>query len=276
MRILAFDTATPATTVALALSDGRVISRRHDPATGERPGHQSLLLTLAVELLDEAGFGFAQLERIAVGVGPGTFTGLRIGVATARALAQAHEIPLVGVSTLHALALGAVEPTAPAGPAGAREHAAPATGPVAAPAGLATTPTAATPPAPPAPIVLAVIDARRGEAFAGAWETGDVYEPAAVPLLAPAALAPDALVAAVKGLAAAPLGVGDGALRFRDQLEAAGVTVPADDSPLHRVDAAAHCRLGAAMEPVGRDEVLPAYLRLPDAELALRQRERGA
>jgi tRNA threonylcarbamoyladenosine biosynthesis protein TsaB len=235
MRILAFDTATPATTVALALPDGSVRSRRHDPGAGERPGHQSLLLTLAVELLDEAGIGFAQLDRLAVGVGPGTFTGLRIGVATARALSQAHELPLVGVSTLQALALGEGETET----------------------------------------VLAVLDARRGEAFAAAWPSAQTADPAAVPLLAPAALTPGALSAAVAQLPGAVLGVGDGALRFRDQLEAAGVTVPADDSPSHRVDAAAHCRLGAAMEPVARDEVLPAYLRLPDAELALRRREQG-
>ncbi|ADB51317.1 tRNA (adenosine(37)-N6)-threonylcarbamoyltransferase complex dimerization subunit type 1 TsaB [Conexibacter woesei] len=237
MRILAFDTATPATTVALALPDGRTLSRRHDPGPGERPGHQALLLSFAVELLDEAGTDFAALDRLAVGLGPGTFTGLRIGVATARALAQAHDLPLVGVSTLHSLAAGA---------AGA---------------------------APTRQTVLAVLDARRGEAFAAAWPRADAADPAATPLLAPAALTPDVLSDAVAALPAAPLGVGDGALRFREQLEAAGVDVPADGSPLHRVDAVVHCKLGAALEPVAWDAVLPTYLRLPDAELALRRRE---
>jgi tRNA threonylcarbamoyladenosine biosynthesis protein TsaB len=91
-------------------------------------------------------------------------------------------------------------------------------------------------------------------------------------LLAPAALAPEALVSALAALPVAPLAVGDGALRFREQLEAAGAVVPADGSALHLVDAVAHCRLGAALDPVARDEVVPAYLRLPDAELALRRR----
>lgn len=254
MTILAFDTATPATTVALALDGGRLLSRRHDPAAGERPGHQELLLAHVVALLEEAGLALSQLDRVAVGVGPGTFTGLRIGVATARALAQAHDLPLVPVSTLHALAeQAAADEGASAGETG---DTAPADPP---------TPKSERP-------LLAVLDARRGEAFAAAWAAADARDPRATPLLAPAALAPEALVAAVGALPAAPLAVGDGALRFREQLEAAGAVVPADGSPLHRVDAVAHCRLGAALEPVARDEVVPAYLRLPDAELALRRR----
>jgi tRNA threonylcarbamoyladenosine biosynthesis protein TsaB len=68
------------------------------------------------------------------------------------------------------------------------------------------------------------------------------------------------------------LAVGDGAVRFRAELEAAGALVPADDSPAHRVDAAVHARLAAAMEPDAPETVIPAYLRLPDAELALRAR----
>ena len=107
VRILAFDTATRATTVALELADGELLEARDDPAPGERPRHAATLLPLADELLDRAGLGFADLELIAVGIGPGTFTGLRIGIATARALAQALSIPIVGVSTLQSLALNA-------------------------------------------------------------------------------------------------------------------------------------------------------------------------
>jgi tRNA threonylcarbamoyladenosine biosynthesis protein TsaB len=104
MRILALDTATTATTVALA--DGEaVLERRDDPPAGTRPRHTSRLLPLVAELLEQAGWAWGDLDRVAVGIGPGTFTGLRIGVATARALAQARGLELVGVSTLESLSL---------------------------------------------------------------------------------------------------------------------------------------------------------------------------
>jgi tRNA threonylcarbamoyladenosine biosynthesis protein TsaB len=240
MQLLAFDTATPATAVALALADGQILARSHQPAAGQRPGHATELLTLAAALLEEAGIGWSELDRLAVGVGPGTFTGLRIGVATARALAQAHALPLVPVSTLRALAAGA------------------------AASADATTPAT----------TLAVLDARRGEAFAAAWAPGQAADARAEPLHAPAALTPQALGALAAALkrAGSLLAVGDGAVRFRDELEAVGAVVPADGSAAHLVDAAVHCRLAAAMEPVARDAVVPAYLRLPDAELALRAR----
>jgi tRNA threonylcarbamoyladenosine biosynthesis protein TsaB len=59
--------------------------------------------------------------------------------------------------------------------------------------------------------------------------------------------------------------VGDGAIRFRTELEAAGVIVTADDAPEHRVRAAGLCRLAADGSPVDRDALVPHYVRLPDA-----------
>jgi tRNA threonylcarbamoyladenosine biosynthesis protein TsaB len=108
------------------------------------------------------------------------------------------------------------------------------------------------------PLVLAVLDARRGEAFAAAWHGGALVLPAA-------ALAPEALVERVGALGGTALAVGDGAVRFRGPLEAAGALVPPDEDGAHRLRAEHVCRLGAAGNPIDRDALLPDYLREPDA-----------
>ena len=135
MILLGFDTATRATSVALRLDDGSTLQARDDPAPDAHPGHATRLLGMADELLERAGIGWSALGGIAVGLGPGRFTGLRVGVATARGLAQSLSVELVGVSTLRALArpaLGACESEG----------------------------------------VLAVIDALRGEVFAAGYAAG--------------------------------------------------------------------------------------------------------
>jgi tRNA threonylcarbamoyladenosine biosynthesis protein TsaB len=92
--ILGFDTATAATAVAVWAPDGLAVERRDDPPPGERPNHAARLLVLVEEALAAAGGGWDEVERLAVGVGPGGFTGLRLGIATARALAQARDLPV--------------------------------------------------------------------------------------------------------------------------------------------------------------------------------------
>jgi tRNA threonylcarbamoyladenosine biosynthesis protein TsaB len=227
--LLGFDTATPATAVALRLDDGSGAERRDDPPPGAHPGHATRLLTLAAELLEACEVEWSRLQRIAVGVGPGTFTGLRVGVATARGLAQALGAELVGVSSLQTLAAGAAD---------------------AAQDGR----------------VLAVLDARRGEIFVGAYEAA---APAPRELAAPRAVAPAELAAALP--AAGPwLAVGDGSVRYRAELESAGAVVPDDASPLHLISAAALCELAEPASPAAALElVTPDYIRRPDAEIAL-------
>lgn len=228
MTVLAFDTATAATVVGLQLSGGEALEARHDPAPGERPGHAECVLVLVAEVLERAQVGLAEVTRFGVGVGPGSFTGLRIGVATGRGLAQATGAELVGVSSLAALAAGA--PAAAGRP------------------------------------VLAVLDARRGEVFAAAWEDGE-------PRLAARPWGPSELaVEVVATMDPRPLAVGDGALRFRAELESAGAVIPPDDQPAHRVGAGSLCRLALAAEAGDPGAVLPQYGRLPDAEIAQRQR----
>jgi tRNA threonylcarbamoyladenosine biosynthesis protein TsaB len=95
---LAFDTATGAATSAL-VEDGEVL--------GERVSRAQTLLEDVDALLRQAGAHPSDLDRLAVGLGPGSFTGVRIGLAVARGLALSLDLPGAGVSTLDALAAGA-------------------------------------------------------------------------------------------------------------------------------------------------------------------------
>src|SRR5690349_20826223 len=106
--LLGFDTSTNATSVALLPANGSApVEDDADPAALlGRPGHAAELMPAVDRVLRGAGVTYRDLEAIAVGVGPGTFTGLRIGVATARALAHAAKIPLKPVGSLSALAAG--------------------------------------------------------------------------------------------------------------------------------------------------------------------------
>lgn len=260
MIVLGIDTATAATVVGLTLPDGSTLHARDDPTGEQRPGHATRLLPLANGLLAEAGLAWDELERIAVGVGPGTFTGLRIGIATARGLSQSLGVTLVGVSSLRALAHGVYDHAARETASSAREAAAreadtrrneAAENVIGACDGIG---------------VLAVIDAMRGEVFAAAYDdTGE--------LLAPRALHPDAIGdlferAFINTNLERWVAVGDGVARYRDAFELPGVLVPAAHSDLHRIQARAICALGA-LASEGDGPVVPDYRRRPDAEIAL-------
>jgi tRNA threonylcarbamoyladenosine biosynthesis protein TsaB len=100
MRILALDTCLPACSAAV-LDRNSILASASEPMV---KGHQERLATMAREVMQAAGLDFADLDRIGVTVGPGSFTGLRVGVAFAKGLAAALGKPCVGVGTLEALA----------------------------------------------------------------------------------------------------------------------------------------------------------------------------
>jgi tRNA threonylcarbamoyladenosine biosynthesis protein TsaB len=134
MVVLGVDSATADAVVGVT-ADGEVVREAQvDPGPNGRPRHSQVLLP-EIERSVEAAGGWKAIDRIAVGIGPGSFTGLRIGIATARALAQARDVPIVPVGSLVSLGRGIL--------AGGVEG---------------------------SPLALPVIDARRGEAFAALLE----------------------------------------------------------------------------------------------------------
>jgi len=197
---LAFDTSTDVATSAL-LEGGETL--------GERAGTPARLLEDVNALLAEADAEPTELGRIVVGTGPGSFTGLRMGLAASRALAFALDVKVAGVSTLDALAAGA-------------------------------------------PGALPVIDARRREVFTR-LDTD------------PVAISPDRLS---NSLLQGRICVGNGAVRYRQILEAAGAEIPPDESELHVPRASVHARLARDFGPA--ELVEPIYVRAPDADRALR------
>ena len=102
MNLLAIDTATEACSVALSGTGDTILERFQI----ESRGHSNLVLTMAEDVLSEAGTSRHDLDCIAFDSGPGSFTGIRIGLGVAQGLALAFDLPLLGVSSLMALAEG--------------------------------------------------------------------------------------------------------------------------------------------------------------------------
>ncbi|SMH56635.1 tRNA (adenosine(37)-N6)-threonylcarbamoyltransferase complex dimerization subunit type 1 TsaB [Azospirillum agricola] len=105
MKVLGLDTATSGCSAAL-WDDGALTVRRSAPMAR---GQAEVLVPLAQAVLADAGIGFSGIDRIAVTVGPGAFTGLRIALAAARGIAVAQDLPVIGVTTFDAVAHGLPE-----------------------------------------------------------------------------------------------------------------------------------------------------------------------
>jgi tRNA threonylcarbamoyladenosine biosynthesis protein TsaB len=111
--VLAFDTATPH--LAMVLSDaGRILASR--VGTGDRTTHAERINILVQEVMEAGGHALQDLDAVAVGTGPGSYTGLRIGLSAAKGLCFALDIPLVGMSTLEVLCHQLVASGAPITP----------------------------------------------------------------------------------------------------------------------------------------------------------------
>jgi len=234
VRTIGFDTATDDTVVAVLDGAEVIAGFLAGPDSQGRPRHSADLLGAIGDAVEEAG-GWGGIARIAVGTGPGTYTGIRIGIATATGLARSTGVPLVGVSTLAALAVSIA-------------GSAPGEGPV-----------------------MPVLDARRSQVFTGLYNrAGRELEPPAV--CSPDELVAR-LVRITARLPAPPRIGGSGSLRFREQLEQAGFPVPEAHSA-HRLSGRALCELGAGIPDFELGKPLePIYLRAPDAQVWL-QRDR--
>lgn len=222
--ILALETATTACSAALCAADGSVVAER---VSLDGPAHSQLLLPFVHEILAESGAGWDDVETVAAGLGPGAFTGLRIGIATARALAQSGGAGLAGAPSPSALALAL---------AGAAEAA-------------------------PGRTLVPLIDGRRREVFAAVYEVtaaGGVRQTEDV-----AVVPADDLAAWLTARGDVVTG-GDGAILYRDLLPASARPAAGIVAPTAAMVGRAVAR-GAPGLVRGPDAVLPIYGRAPDA-----------
>ncbi len=226
--VVAIETATETVGVAVRTAAG---VQAEFALTGRRR-HVETLTPALEHLLAQVGLVPADLGVVAVDVGPGLFTGLRVGVAAAKALAQSLGIGVVGSTSLEVLTAGA---------AGAGHRG----------------------------LVLPCVDARRGEVFAAVYELGDDGAVVAEPI-APGLYAPADLVAALDELGGAPVvAVGDGALRYGTVLQVIpGVRSDAPAlsfPPPAALLGLALDRLEAGAPPAEPASVVPLYMREADA-----------
>lgn len=254
VRIVGIDTATRAGSVALVeLRDGAV-ERRAEVAHEEELRHAETLLPAIDGCLEEAGCALAEVDGFAVSIGPGSFTGLRVGLATAKGLALATDAWVVGVPTLEAYALADRE-------------------------------------APDGACVVVCLDARKGEVYSAAFRVGASAsgDRLVERLLDDAVEKPEAAVARLRenlGNAMADRStlrvVGDGSDRYPDAivggLGGLGEVQVVPQSPIGRGVAIAELggRRFVASGPGDTAYLAPAYLRASEAELKLRERKAKA
>jgi tRNA threonylcarbamoyladenosine biosynthesis protein TsaB len=231
--VVGIETSTPQTSVAIGTE--REILGAVSVAGRAR---QEAVTPALDQLRGWIGIELSQVGGIAVGIGPGLFTGLRVGIETAKTLAQVLHVPIVGITSLDALAFSV-----------RHTH----------------------------KLIVAVIDGRRGEVFFAVYRAlpggvvrGSDYSVAT----------PDHLAAELETLPGEMLAVGDGAILYRDQLEAPGRSIEFASTMRAHPEAAALVELAVPRflreEHDRLHDVVPMYLRRSDAEIAWDRRERGS
>jgi tRNA threonylcarbamoyladenosine biosynthesis protein TsaB len=258
VKLLCLDTSTDACSVALGLAPGQVISEHSE----EPRVHARRVLGMVDAVLARGGVSPGQLDAIAVGCGPGSFTGVRIGCAVAQGLAFAAGLPVVPLSSLAMLAARHVEQardwSGECGECGERDGvAAPLAATVAGPTGAV-----------PQDIVLVAQDARMGEVYWAAYDARGGVPALRAPLVPDRLDAPVALAAALAGppLAGAVVRAAGSAFALAPVLAGLDLDpaiVRAQDLP-RAADAlalaAAQVRAGGAMPP---ERAVPVYFRSP-------------
>ena len=226
MNLLALDAATTACSVA-CWSGGAIIAQREETA-GRRQAE--ILMPMLQSAMREAGFDYNMLDLIAVTIGPGSFTGVRIGLSAARGIALASGLPLTGVTTLQALAAAPPPDERQGGP------------------------------------ILAVLDARRDQLYGQFFDING--DPASDPFAAAAATIPDRLKKLCR-VTTPLLLVGSGAELAARALDESGHPFRYSKSPPFP-SAATIAALVAArgFDPAANTPVAPFYLREPGVTAA--------
>ncbi len=237
MRVLGLDTSTARLSAAV-LEDGGLVAecvRESAPPKDRRPGrsnHAEGLIPIIEEVLQRAGAGFSSLSLVGVAVGPGSFTGLRIGISTVKGLVYGSDTPVVGIPTLEAMAYRMPGPDDGAA------------------------------------FICPLLDARKGEVYGSLYRrTAAAFECRMEDCLAP----PESMVRRVSGLAKGPcVFVGAGAQAHADVIRRctggharimAGTDLPSTASAVAGI-AEGRYRTAPA---IAAEPLIPRYIRPPDA-----------
>lgn len=222
MKILGFDSS--AKTASVALCDENELIAQYFQNSGLT--HSRTLLPMAEDMLKNLGIELSEIDRLAVANGPGSFTGIRIGVSTVKGLAWSKDIPVCGVSTLEAAAYNGVV-------------------------------------LPEGSLVCSVMDARRNQLYNALFEMCDG---APVRLSPDRAIDMGELAEEIKKYNKFTYLVGDGANLCYNALGKFNCTVILAPEPLRFQSAWGVCMASASKAPQTVHELLPVYLRLSQAE----------